>query len=565
MYFRSVSNELEQWRVSSNRKPLIIRGARQVGKSTVVSSFGKQFKQFICLDLKKQSDRELFKGDLDINDLVDRIFLVNGLKRSLIHDTLVFIDEIQEDLNVFNLLVFFKEVSGLSVIAAGNIHESILGKRLTLNTEDIDVIVLRPFSFYEFLQAFEKEDILKQLNHVPLRPFALETCLKMFHIYALIGGMPEVVKKYVETRDLTSLGEIYEKLFDLYLVDAEKYTKNEVQLQLVRYCINHLILNTGKRVNYTKFGDNEYKSYEISKGLSLLQNTYLIDLMHPVVGFDINLNQDFKKSPRLHFLDSGMMSYFAGVQKDLIGVKDLNSILNGVLIEHLVGQELFTLQKYGIQQVSFWTREKNQSQAEIDFVYPFEGELIPIEVKPGSLGKLKSLQLFMESSKINYAIRFYAGKLKVDTTLTPSGKVFYLLSLPYFLVGKIEQYVLWIKEYVNNLQETIQGEEGSLNLKEKNENKRPKEVPVNSMYELTNIHKDILRFCMDEPRKGKEIIEGMLNLTYQSRNKTIYLKPLIELGLLAFTDLNYLKSKQQKYKTTNTGIEFINERQLSLF
>jgi predicted AAA+ superfamily ATPase len=132
MFYRSILKELENWRVSPFRKPLIIRGARQVGKTTVVNTFGQQFEQYIYLNLEKKSDRDLFDENLDINEIVDRIFIIKGMKRSFIQSTLLFIDEIQEAVFVVNLLRYFKEeVSELPVIAAGSMLETLLGKNIT--------------------------------------------------------------------------------------------------------------------------------------------------------------------------------------------------------------------------------------------------------------------------------------------------------------------------------------------------------------------------------------------------------------------------------------------------
>lgn len=565
MFYRSILKELENWRVSPFRKPLIIRGARQVGKTTVVNTFGQQFEQYIYLNLEKKSDRDLFDENLDINEIVDRIFLIKGMKRSLIQNTLLFIDEIQEAGFVVNLLRYFKEeVSELPVIAAGSMLETLLGKNITFPVGRVEFKVLRPFSFVEFLNAIGREDILEQLNTVPLKSFALDACLKLFHKYALVGGMPEVLKKYIETKDITGLGDVFDGLLNSYLTDAEKYAKSQNQLQLIRYCIHQVIPNAGKRITFSKFGNSTYSSNDISQVLNALQKTHLIHLLYPVIGFDLPLEQDFKKSPKLQFLDSGIINYFVGLQKDIIGTRDLNTIYEGKLIEHLVGQELLSMQTLSLQSIYFWTREKNQSQAEIDFVYPFESEVVPIEVKSGPTGKLKSLHLYMENTKVNYAIRFYAGKIQLDTLYTKEGKRFYLLNLPYFLVSKIEEYIQWLKNQIETLNSSSSFQE-PVAVYQRLKPKRPKEQLVSSLYELTDKHKEILRFCMEKPKKGKEIIEGLLDLSYQTRNKTIYLKPLLDLGLLSFTDLNYLKSKQQKYQTTKTGIELITERQLSLF
>jgi predicted AAA+ superfamily ATPase len=133
-----------------------------------------------------------------------------------------------------------------------------------------------------------------------------------------------------------------------------------------------------------------------------------------------------------------------GLQKDLLGSNDLNSVYQGTLIEHLVGQELIGDQYETLASLNFWTREKNTSSAEIDYLINYEGQLIPIEVKAGKEGKLKSLHLFMDETPGNIAVRFYAGKLSITIVKTAKGKEFKLLNLPYFLVGKVGAYLDWM-------------------------------------------------------------------------------------------------------------------------
>ncbi|NDF60479.1 MAG: DUF4143 domain-containing protein [Crocinitomicaceae bacterium] len=228
----------------------------------------------------------------------------------------------------------------------------------------------------------------------------------------------------------------------------------------------------------------------------------------------------------------------------------------GKLIEHLVGQELLATQTLTLKGLSFWIREKSQSSAELDFIYSFQGEVIPIEVKSGATGTLKSLQLYLENARINYAIRFYAGKIILDKHITQSGKTFYLLSLPYFLVSKIEDYILWLKAKI-----TSEEENGSFSVQEKEvpyekPKNRKKLIPVNEDV-LTTKHFKILAYCLESPKKGKEILEECLHVSNQSRNNKVFLKPLLNLGLLTYSDMSFLKNKEQRYVITNEGVEFL--------
>jgi uncharacterized protein len=158
---------------------------------------------------------------------------------------------------------------------------------------------------------------------------------------------------------------------------------------------------------------------------------------------------DLKKSPRLQLLDTGLMNYFVGIQKDIIGTDDLSQVYKGKMIEHLTGQELLAAQFNTLNALFFWVKEKKESTAELDFLVSFEGQIIPVEVKSGKTGTLRSLHQFMDLAPHHMAVRFYAGNLGISELKTPSGKVFFLLNLPYFLVSQIKPYLDWFQAEVN--------------------------------------------------------------------------------------------------------------------
>jgi uncharacterized protein len=556
MFYRSHLQELEKWRASYARKPLVIRGARQVGKTTLVHTFGKQFKQYIYINLEQKKDAQLFENFDDISQLVTRIFLEKRMHQDAIHDTLLFIDEIQESPKVVNLLRYFKEeIPELAVIAAGSMLETLLGKNLTFPVGRVEYKVLRPVSFEEYLKAMGEDQLLTEFHKVPIEKYAEPVLLEAFHTYALLGGMPEIIQHYSEHKDITALGPIYDSLINSYLQDAEKYAKNEQQLQLIRFSIHQAMMKAGQRTTFQRFGNSNYSSNAIGEVLRALEKTHLLHILYPVTSAILPLERDYRKTPRIQFLDTGLVNYFAGLQIDYIGTKDLNSIYQGTIIEHLVGQELLSFQSLSLKTLNFWVRQKNQSDAEIDFIFPYKGKLVPIEVKSGATGTLKSLQVFMDQSPLNFAIRFYAGNRQLDKLSTQTGKRFYLLSLPYFLAGKIEDYLNWLMENSYDLTDevlpNIQEERATYNA---NRTKQEKHWIVE---DLTPKHFEILAFCQTSPKKGKELLEDALQLTYQSRNKRNYLKPLMDLELLEFTIKDNEKSKNQCYKITKKGLEML--------
>jgi predicted AAA+ superfamily ATPase len=546
MFHRLILDELNQWRNSQWRKPLIIRGARQVGKTTVIHEFGKQFKQYIYLNLENSKDVSLFRNEYDIHDLVTRIFLEKKRNLQKINETLLFIDEIQEMPEMLNRLRYFKEeLPELCVIYAGSMLENLMGKSLHFPVGRVEFKVLRPFNFEEYLLAMDYDDLQAAFLEVPLPTYVQDSLFVAFHSYAIVGGMPEVIKVFQSSRDLTALKKIYDGLIQSYFHDAERYVKNDQQLQLIKYAIPQSMKTAGMRSSFQKFGQNNYTSKAIAEVLRDLEKTHLVQMIYPTTSTTIPIIQDNQKTPRFHFLDTGMVNHFLGVQKDLLGSIKMQQEYQGRMIEHWVGQELLSIQTLSLSQLNFWVRNKKQSEAELDYVLNYNGHLIPIEVKSGPTGKLKSLHQFMDLSPIQLAVRFYDGRISIDDVTTPNGKSFVLLNLPYFLASKIEAYLSWIltskgQHLLSN--NSVMSE--AKKIYHVHKLKKQKEIELNSKHFL------ILKACESGPKTGRELIENVLGLTYQSNNKRTYLAPLIERNLLRYTDTNNLKNKEQRYQLT---------------
>jgi uncharacterized protein len=446
MFHREILHRLAAWKAESNRKPLILRGARQVGKTTVVNSFGSGFSQYIYLNLEESADQNLFAENPGIETLVQNIFLTKDLQFALRRETLIFIDEIQQYPKAINLLrYFYEKYPEIAVIAAGSLLETIFSRGLSFPVGRVDFMVIRPASFPEFLSAMGQTQVLEQLSNVPANEFAHSRLLQLFHVYALIGGMPEVVNEYATTKDFTALSAIYERLLTAYVDDVEKYTTNDHFVQVVRHCIRASFLQAGSRIKFQHFGRSEYSSREVGEALRTLEKTYLLSLLYPTTDAVLPILPDLKRSPRLQVLDTGMMNYFLALRTNILSTSDLNNIHQGVIIEHLVGQELLASQFNVLSRLDFWVREKVGSSAEVDYVFLFESKLIPIEVKSGKDGTLRSMHLFMDEAPHDMAIRFYAGKLQLTKVSTPSGKTYRLLSLPYYLASQTEKYIAWLK------------------------------------------------------------------------------------------------------------------------
>lgn len=449
MFKRAIIEELEKWAVEPGRKPLVIRGARQVGKTTMINQFAAQFEQYIYLNLELLGDQTPFKTFSNIETLIQAVFFIKNKSLALKNKTLLFIDEIQEVPEALNILRYFYELEpGISVIAAGSLLETLFDKNIHFPVGRVEYKVLRPVSFPEFLAAMGETAALQQLQQVPVASFAHNKLLQLFHTYALIGGMPEVVNHYIQHKDLTALSPIYDSLITSYLDDVEKYASNTTQVLHIRHVIRTSFLQAGKRIKFEGFGNSGYRSREMGEALRTLEKALLLQLIYPNTGAELPLMPDVKKSPRLQVLDTGMLNYFVGIQKEILGTEDLNKIYQGTLIEHLAGQEMLGFQHRSLSSLHFWVREKKDSSAEVDYLFVYEGKLIPVEVKSGTAGKLKSLHLFMDMAPHIMAVRFYAGEMNITEAISAAGKKYQLLNLPYYLVSQIEHYLAWFQKQI---------------------------------------------------------------------------------------------------------------------
>ena len=442
MFNRTVVQELEKWATSKYRKPLVIRGARQVGKTTAVNQFAAKFEQYIYLNLELPVDRKPFEQFTDIETLVQSLFFLKNKSYGKRATTLIFIDEIQEVPEAFNILRFFYEqMPEIPVVTAGSLLETIFDNKLNFPVGRVSFLVVRPVSFVEFLEATGELEALKQINNIPINAFAHEKLLKLFHTYALIGGMPEIVKEYAETKDITSLAKIYDALIASYIDDVEKYAHSNAQVQIIRHAIKSSYSEAGKRIKFQGFGKSGYGSREVGEALRTLEKALLLSLVYPTTSAKLPFLPELKKSPRLQLLDTGLLNYAVGLQREIIGTSDLQMVYQGTVIEHLVGQELLATNFKALGTLNFWVREKSSSTAEVDYLITHDGKLFPIEVKSGTSGKLKSLQIFMDASPAQIAVRFYAGEFLVTDAITASGKKYQLLNLPYYLVSQLPQYL----------------------------------------------------------------------------------------------------------------------------
>lgn len=439
---RKAYRELLKWKENPDRKPLLIRGARQVGKSTMVRQFSKEFHHYISLNLEKQQDRRWFEQIDNVNDIMKALSLHYNIPNDG-KSRLLFIDEIQEfPKAIQQLRYFYEELPELYVIAAGSLLEFALKKVASFPVGRVEQMVLHPFDFEEFLMALNQEQALLQLNSIPVASWAHESLMKWFHIYIIIGGMPEVIKQYITDGNYSHLGNIYESIWQGYKDDVEKYASNSTERKIIRHVIETAPVER-ERIKFEGFGQSSYRSREVGEALRALNLSRIIRLIYPVTNTEPPLIEDIKKSPRLQFLDTGLLNYVLNVQAEMIGIEDFNTFYKGKIIQHLVSQELQAQFDTPSYKPHFWVREKANSNAEVDLIYQYKKYIIPIEIKSGEQGKLRSLHQFVQQANHPYAIRMSSIHYSIEKVQTPAGKPYILLNLPYYLGTKLPEYVSW--------------------------------------------------------------------------------------------------------------------------
>ena len=445
MFKRKILEKLATWKQDSKHKPLILRGARQVGKTTVVNEFGKEFDNYLYFNLEKKESIKLFEMDIPLNNLIQMLFASMG-KEQKKGSTLIFIDEIQNSPRTIALLrYFYEQRPDLYVIAAGSLLENLVDIKVSFPVGRVQYLALRPCSFYEFLGAIGKKDLLTILmQKAEYTEVFHDQLMFQFNQYAIIGGMPEAVQKYAESQDIVILDDIYETLVQSYKDDSEKYVKGNKLTDVVRFILSYGWAFSGETVTLGNFANSGYKSREVGEAFRLLEKAMLLELVYPVSSTMLPVIPETKRMPKLIWFDTGLVNYQAGIRSEIIGSTEMVDSWRGHIAEQITAQELLTLDDRVGQHRSFWAKHNNG--AEVDFIISHNSQLYPIEVKSGTNAHLRSLQVFMDNSNMNIAIRVWSKPYSVDKVKTPNGKVFLLVNLPFYLVGNIHKVLDEIEE-----------------------------------------------------------------------------------------------------------------------
>lgn len=436
MFRRNIISKLEAWKQDKKHKPLILRGARQVGKTTVVNEFGSQFDNYLYFNLERNENAKLFEMEIPLDDLVNMLYAsVGKVKKE--GTTLVFIDEIQNSPKTIALLrYFYEQRPDLYVIAAGSLLENLVDVKVSFPVGRVQYLALRPCSFSEFLGAIGKNNLLAVLSQKAEYTVAFhEQLMHLFNQYTIVGGMPEAVQQYAETQDVIGIEDVYETLVQAYKDDSEKYVRGNKLTDVVRFILSYGWAFSGETITLGNFANSGYKSREVGEAFRLLEKAMLLELIYPVSSTQLPIIPETKRMPKLIWFDTGLVNYQAGIRKEIIGSTDMVDSWRGHIAEQITAQELLTLDERVGQHRSFWAKPNNG--AEVDFIFAHNSKLYPIEVKSGTNAHLRSLQVFMDSSEVNIAIRIWSKPYSIDKVKTIHGKEFTLINLPFYLIGNL--------------------------------------------------------------------------------------------------------------------------------
>lgn len=444
MIIRELNNFLSDWKNSTTRKPLILRGARQVGKTTLINEFAKTFDQYLYFNLEKSVDNNLFLPNESLEATIQLLFLTRGKTNTKTKSTLIFIDEIQEKPQVIeSLRYFYEDFPNLFVIVSGSLLEFAIEKVAKTPVGRVEYAELHPLNFKEYLMGLGNLAVLQALDETPISNHLLTPIFQLFHEYAMIGGMPYITQNYINEKNLSRSVNLYSSIIESYKADIEKYSKNATQKAILRHIMDTAPFEIDNRVKFNNFGNSSFKSREVKKAFNELEKAKILELIYPTTNVSVPAVPNFDKSPRLQFLDVGLVNFQLGLHKELLTLHDLNNSSRGKLVQQILIQEIKSKTYLPTQKLHFWVRDENGTSSEVDLVFPYKNLLIPIEVKSGATGKLRSLHEFMDRCDHTFAVRFYAGKISIDTLKTRKGKDYQLLNLPYFLAYWLENYLDW--------------------------------------------------------------------------------------------------------------------------
>lgn len=446
---RTAENLLQNWHNNPRRKPLVIRGARQVGKSTLVRQFAQTNQLMLAeINLERNLSLDAIFATLDVQRILREIEGLTGRPVDQ-PQTLLFLDEIQATPHALQALRYlYEERPELPVVAAGSLLEFTLAEHaFSMPVGRIEYLHLDPMSFEEYLLEIDPQ-LLSYLTHndpsTAIPTTAHTRLLNRQREYMLIGGMPEAVLAFAQSGAFTDVANIQRSIMDTYQDDFSKYANHNALLRL-QTLFNYVPRSVGQKVKYSNISRDE-TAREMRAAIDMLSKARVIS---PVVHSHCSgLPIDAESVPttyKLLFLDVGLMNHACGLDWLAVSSFDERSLVNeGAMAEQFIGQHLLYREE-GMPRLYYWLRERKTKNAEVDYVISRGERIVPIEVKAGKSGTLRSLHQFVFHKNVELAIRFDLNPISIQRVEhkleTNTSVAFDLLSVPLYMVGQLNRLI----------------------------------------------------------------------------------------------------------------------------
>lgn len=428
---RNAIKTLKKWKNKPNHKPMIIRGARQVGKTWLMKEFGAtEYKNTAYINFENNPVmEELFSLDMDISRIVEGLELETS-EKIVPKKTLIIFDEVQECPNALTSLKYFYEnAPEYDIVAAGSILGVALHNGKSFPVGKIEFMDLYPLSFEEFLEANEAEKFVELLNDIKSENIKVfkSKYINYLKQYYYVGGMPEVVSTFIETRDYKEVRNVQKTILDAYKEDFSKHipTATKLKIDLLWDSIPTQLTQESKKFVYKKV-KSDSKARDFEEALAWLLDCGLIYKINRVTkpALPLKAYEDLKAF-KLFILDVGLLSALSSLPaRTLIEGDKIFTEFHGALAEQFVLQQLKTLDDLTI---AYWISKSNV--AEIDFLIQLEGYVIPVEVKATENLQAKSLRFYRKKFTPEKSIRTSLSDYKKDDEL---------YNIPLFAIGKVE-------------------------------------------------------------------------------------------------------------------------------
>ena len=434
--YRKIITELEKWKNKKSRLPLILKGARQVGKTWILQEFGKKyFDDTLYINFENAGNIvDLFQNNIEPSRIIEYLSAINH-KKIQPEKTLIIFDEIQELPRALTALKYFaEEAPEYAICCAGSLLGVFLHDKVSFPVGKVDFLELQPLDFEEFLIANGEQmliDIIKKNNLKQIPDLISDKLKDYLKKYFVIGGMPRAVKTWIEEKDFELVEQVQKGILESYERDFSKHTDSNTatKIQYVWDSIPSQLAKENKKFIYGVVKEGA-RAREYENSINWLKDTGIIKVVNRVKCGDkqpLKAYEDLKAF-KIYLLDVGLLRVLCELPYETIIDRDaIYNEFNGLLTEQFVLQELGNIKK--INTIYYWS---NEFQSEVDFVFAYKNLIVPIETKAGINVKAQSLKVYMKEYKPKFAIRYSLLNLKYDNNI---------LNIPLYAIWNTENYI----------------------------------------------------------------------------------------------------------------------------